>query len=267
MTPKAYAILAGGAFLVALGLLLLFIFQADRIVASGLGHRLFYVLLVPLGLAAGAFAFGAMKSTAQVGREGRPLKVRLTGPAAFAALVVVGGFVLVPDAGVATLVVRVESAADGSPIDEASLIVEAGPLQSIGRTDATGQAVFTGLGLEVVSAGVTVRAEAEGFLPARVSVDSYPADGVVRILLEEAPVLLSGTVLRRGDRSPVRGVVLSFASGAAIDTTDALGNFQVELARTPSGLVVVVGTLGDMVGVNTEVIIGSGAPVTLLFGT
>lgn len=50
LSPRTYLVVSGVGLGVSIGLLLLLIFGAERILAAGLDHRVFYVLLVPLGL-------------------------------------------------------------------------------------------------------------------------------------------------------------------------------------------------------------------------
>ena len=60
-----YAVLSLGSFVLFLFLLALLLRNAERIVALGLTGNLFYLVLVPLGLSAAAFLFGALRSFAQ----------------------------------------------------------------------------------------------------------------------------------------------------------------------------------------------------------
>jgi len=263
MKPATYAWLAGGGLLVSIGLLLFLVFQADVIVASGLDHRVFYVLLVPLGLAAGAFAYGAMASTGGFSGNVGPGEVKLTGPAVFAGLVVVGGFFLVPEGGVVTLVVRV--LADGaSGVPAAEVVLDAGQARSTASTDAGGQVVFAGLGREAVASGLTVTVTAEGYEPTRLSVASVPVTGVIEVSLTEVPHVVTGTVIERESRRPATGVILDFGSGEATDTTDAMGNFRVELERSEED-VVVLGMRGDTVGVDSFINRDADQPQTLFW--
>jgi len=263
-----YLAVSAGGLAVAVGLLLFLVFGADRIVSAGLDHRVFYVLLVPLGMSAAAFAFGAMKSTASYRGE-RGGDVTLTGPAVFAALVVVGGFFLVPEGGLRSVAVRVDRTTTdgGGPVGGALVRLDWGPQRLSQTTDASGQASF--LGLPPGVSGVTVSAEAEGFESVTEALETVPADGVVRLALASRSRVrsLRGTVLDRVTRAPLSGVVLSFGSGLAVDTTDAQGNFVVSLEAPVSGHTVVIGTQGDSVGLNTEVPVSNEEPVTLLFGS
>lgn len=267
LEPRTYVAVSAAGLAVSVGLLFFLVFGADRIVAAGLDHRVFYVLLVPLGMSAAAFAFGAMKSTATF--QGKsPREVTLTGPAVFAAMVVLGGFFLVPEGGLRSVAVRVDRSAEegGGPVPGAEVRLDWGPQRLVQVTDGSGQASF--LGLPPGASGVTVSAEAEGFAPASQAVDPVPADGVIRLALRARSTLreVRGTVLHRVTRAPMAGVVLSFGSGAVIDTTDALGNFRISLDTPPGGRMPVIGTRGDTVGLNTEVPVVPDAPVTLLFG-
>jgi hypothetical protein len=267
MKPSTYAWLAGGGLLVSIGLLLFLVFQADRVVAAGLDHRVFYVLLIPLGLAAGAFAYGAMISTGTFSGRVGPGEVKLTGPVVFAALVVAGGFFMVPNGGSVTLVVRVYSGdAAGAAIVGAEVVLDAGQARSTARTDGGGQAVFAGVGRSESASGVTVAVTADGYESVRRSLDAIPVSGVVEVGLTALPATLIGTIQERGSAEPAVGVILNFASGAAVDTTDEMGNFRVELDRRPSGRVSVIGVRGDTVGLDTEVPLGSPDPIALLFG-
>src|SRR5690606_2327045 len=122
LEARTYLTVSAVGLAVSVGLLLFLVFGADRIVAAGLDHRVFYVLLVPLGMSAAAFAFGAMKSTATF--QGKsPRDVTLTGPAVFAAMVVLGGFFLVPEGGLRSVAVRVDRSAEegGGPVPGAEV--------------------------------------------------------------------------------------------------------------------------------------------------
>lgn len=262
LEPGMYLAVSAGGLAVSVGLLLLLVFGSDRIMAAGLDHRVFYVLLVPLGLSGAAFVFGAMKSRA-IYRESGAREVTLTGPAFFAALVVVGGFFLVPDSGLRALAVRVDSEPAGGPVAGARIILDWGPQRLVQVTDASGQASF--LGLPPGTSALTVGAEADGHAAVQRTLEEIPANGVVRITLpvRADSLRVAGTVIDREARQPVEGVILSFASGAAVDTTDALGNFGVLLLRPTTGRVVVIGTLDGSVGLNTEVPVQAETPLTL----
>jgi hypothetical protein len=268
LPPHTYLIVSAAGLAIAVGLLLFLVFGASRIMAAGLDHRVFYVLLVPLGLSAAAFAFGAMNSSGSFTQHGTR-QVGLTGPAMFAALVVVGGFFLVPQGGPRSLVVRVDrdAAAGGGPVAGASVSLDWGSQRIVQITDGSGQASFVGLAPGPSLIDVTV--EASGHVSERVSLASVPLNGAVRFELaaREQLTRVRGTVFDRATGAPLPGVALSFGSGAAAATSDAAGDFAVDPALAPGARIIVVGTRDGVRGVNTEVTVSADMPVHLHFGS
>src|SRR5271165_158465 len=93
-----YSRIALGAFVCCLAVLLLLIFQAERLASFGLIERLYYLVLVLMGLTAAVFLFGVLPSKAEY--EGKLLggTLKLSGAVVGAALVVVGGYYFAPNA-------------------------------------------------------------------------------------------------------------------------------------------------------------------------
>jgi hypothetical protein len=267
LPPRTYLLVSGVGLGVSIGLLLLLIFGAERILAAGLDHRVFYVLLVPLGLSAGAFAFGAMNSSGVFTQQGKR-EVGLTGPAMFAALVVIGGFFLVPEGGLTTLAVRVDRTGDagGGPVPGTRVTVDWGIQRITQVTDGAGQAAF--VGLPPRASGLEVAIEADGYASERRILPSVPADGVIRLELvtQTRSVRLTGTVFDRATGAPLDGVTLNFGSGLATQTTDAAGNFAVDLPFPSGARVMVVGTRDGARGLNTEVVVTDQVSLQLHFG-
>lgn len=95
-----------------LGALLLFfmVWKAEKLVALGLTGRLYYIVLLPLGLSVAGFLFGVLQSYATYhGRQFGGTLV-LGGPIVGFLLVVILGFVLVPDLSTFPLTVYVHGA-------------------------------------------------------------------------------------------------------------------------------------------------------------
>ena len=268
LSPATYLAVSGAGLALSVGLLLVLVLGADRILAAGLDHRVFYVLLVPLGLSAAAFAFGAMNSTGTFTSQGKR-QVGLTGPAMFAALVVAGGFLLVPEGGLLTLAVRVDRSveAGGGPVAGARVTIDWGIQRLTQTTDVNGQASF--VGLPPGAAPIQVLAEAEGHTPERRTLPSIPPGNVVQLELAPQAYMtrVTGTVFDRQTRAPIEGVALNFGSGTAADTTDASGNFAVSLPLPTGARIAVVGTRDGTRGLNTEVIVNDAVAIQLDFGS
>jgi hypothetical protein len=108
-----YAVISLVGFMCALMLVGLLIWKADKLTALGLTGKFYYLILIPLGLSVAAFLFGAMKSYAWYTGEGFGGKLELGGPIVACAMVVIGGFWLVPD--VATFPVTVYVHGESGP--------------------------------------------------------------------------------------------------------------------------------------------------------
>jgi len=91
-----YALISLVSFLCGVGLLVLLVWKAEKLVALGLTGNLFYIVLLPLALAAAAFLFGILRSYASYRGMYLGGALQLGGPVVLFAMVVIGGFVLAP---------------------------------------------------------------------------------------------------------------------------------------------------------------------------
>jgi hypothetical protein len=106
-TVARYAAVSLVSFLCGLVVLSLMIWKAEKLTALGLTGNLFYVVLLPLGLAAAGFLFGVLRSYATYRGQYLGGVLELGGPVVAFALVVIGGFVLVPNLATFPLTVYV----------------------------------------------------------------------------------------------------------------------------------------------------------------
>jgi hypothetical protein len=153
--------------------------------------------------------------------------------------------------------------AGGGPVPGAQVTVDWGIQRLTQVTDGSGQASF--LGLPPGASSIEVAAEAEGYVSERRVLASVPAGGVVRLELTAATTRMRGTVFNRETGAPLAGVALNFGSGVATATTDAAGNFAVDLPAARGTQILVTGTRGDVRGLNTEVVVTDSVPVHLNF--
>lgn len=142
-----YALLAGAAFLAGLLILVLLLFNARLLVELGLAGKLYYLVLVPLGLAAAAFLFGILKSYASY--KGKVLggALELGGPVIAFLLVLILGFWLVPDPSgfSVTLYVTVGEGSSAEPLSRGKIMLR---LRGDPRTESIspqGTAHFNGI--------------------------------------------------------------------------------------------------------------------------
>ena len=89
-----YALLSLIAFVCAALLLAAFLFSADKIVALGLTGKLYYIVLLPLGLSVSAFLFGALRAYGTYRGRLHGGRLELGGAAVGFFLVIILGFTL-----------------------------------------------------------------------------------------------------------------------------------------------------------------------------
>jgi len=94
---RLYAVISLVAFLLGTLLLFFMVWKAEKLVALGLTGRLYYVVLLPLGLSVAAFLFGVLQSYATFTGKQLGGNLVLGGPIVGFVLVVILGLVLVPD--------------------------------------------------------------------------------------------------------------------------------------------------------------------------
>jgi hypothetical protein len=92
-----YAVISLISFLLGALLLFFIVWKAEKLVALGLAGRLYYIVLLPLGLSVAGFLFGVVRSYATFKGKQFGGNLVLGGPIVGFFLVVVLGFVLVPD--------------------------------------------------------------------------------------------------------------------------------------------------------------------------
>ncbi len=269
LSPWAYMGVSGVGFLVAVGLLLFFVFQGPRLVGLGFDQRVFYFLLVPLGLATAAFTFGGMRSFASLTQNVLSGPLELGGPVVAALLVVVGGFFLVPESGPFALTVRVHGPdGRGDIVREGTVILDLGGDRRTRELGSDGGAVFSEIPNRFLGTGVSVFVEAPGYAQTGGTVvASIPPDRVLFVAMEEASYSteVTGTVVGQ-DGGPLGGIVLNFRSGLAVDTTDANGNFRVVLPEPPGASVPVMALREGVVGYNdTFTVPERGGTLTIRF--
>lgn len=136
-----YVALTGAGLLISIVLLMVFVGWIS--IPPNVWDRVYYILLVPLGLAVASFTFGAMKSYARFTGRSTTGVLEAGGPFVAAALVVIGGFVLVdtPPPTSFSVTVRLEDA-KGNPAADGLLTIFYGNSSVTQPVAANGEANF-----------------------------------------------------------------------------------------------------------------------------
>ena len=138
--PWGYALLTGIGLLAAVAMIVVLIRYSPSLATDGTLDRIYYLMLVILGLASAAFLFGAMRSYATFTGKVLNGTLELGGPAVVAGLIIIGGFMLAPRPSTFSVTVRVVDA-QRHPIRAGTLTLRAAaattrlPINDFGEAD------------------------------------------------------------------------------------------------------------------------------------
>lgn len=221
-----YALLAGAAFLGALLILDLLLSRADVLVRLGLVGKLYYLVLVPLGLAVAAFLFGILKSYAKYKGQVLGGALELGGPVVGFVLVLILGFWLDPEKPTFALTLFLHQANGSSePFRRGTVLLRLGGDPRRALVSDQGQAFFSGIPGNFRGQVVGVQLlDAPGYEAAqdRLTLDQEGLDLEVRA----RPVAFRGYVKTQAG-VPIPGARVSLAEHET--TTDRNGYFSLSV--------------------------------------
>ena len=171
---------------------------------------------------------------------------------------------VLPKDNAGPLTVRVFGTEAGGAIATGAITIDAGESSQTRSIDAQGEARFENIPDHAYEDGVRITARVPGFQPRTDTLRALPTGRSHELSLETEPTRVYGTVVDE-QRQPLPDIVLNFQAGAAIDTTDAHGNFSVVLPYPPGTQVPVRATRGAVTGLNDQITIPQGAALTLRF--
>jgi hypothetical protein len=222
-----------------------FVLSAGHLQSVGLTRSIYYIVLIPLGLACATFLFGALRSS-EASYEGKLFgaNLKLSGSVVVFVLVVAGGLKLAPPdsrPAAASLVVRVQG--PGGPADRITqgvVWIDAGTARWPGNVGPNGEAHFEEIPADAVAQPMLVTFtglagyEVKDQTPRR-----FPERGVLYLELRRVRTEAFGVVRdRHGQPVPDVRIVLEY--GAAEGTTKKDGTFRIPCDMPNDGLVHVV---------------------------
>lgn len=256
---------SGAAFAIALLAAIAFVVAAQRI---RIPNGLYFIILIPLGLTAAAFLFGAMRSHATYKGTSTFGTLELGGPVVVLGLIVVGGMFANRTEAFA-LTVRVHGpAGSGDIIRDGRIIADLAGVRRTSAIDANGEVVFADVPSELEGQHIRIIAEVPTF-----TTDSsaervvVPKSHIIELGLRQQLFLtpVRGTVLDRAGRS-VRNAAIDFGAGAARTSTDATGNFATVLRVAPGTVMPVTISLNGVVVVDESVTVSDREPLRFTLG-
>jgi hypothetical protein len=161
-----YALISLISFLCGVGVLGLMIWKADLLARLGLTGNLFYIVLLPMALAAAVFLFGVVRSYARYRGKQLGGMLELGGPIVAFLLVVILGFVLVKPMTTFPLTVYVHG--EGGPQDlvlrnSGDVLLDLGGDRRRQPIGADGQAYFPEIPANFQGQEVPVSVESDAF--------------------------------------------------------------------------------------------------------
>ncbi len=262
-TRLTWVYISAAAFIIALAAVIAFVIAAQRM---RLPNGLFFVILIPLGLAAAAFLFGAMRSHATYKGTSTIGTLELGGPVVVLGLIVVGG-VMANRVETFALTVRVHGPSGASDIIRAGrLTADLAGVRRDASIGSDGQVVFADVPSDLEGQSIRLIAEVEGFVSdsaaERVVI---PASHIVELGLKQKRYLITmrGTVHDRSG-NVVRNAAINLGAGSASASSDDNGNFAVLTNEAPGTVLPLTVSLNGNVVFDSDVTINEQLPLRLV---
>jgi hypothetical protein len=225
-----YAVITCIGLFFAVGFTIFYVIVVPRLVDSGSQAQIFYILLIPWALSCAAFLFGAMKSYARFTHNHFGSYLELGGPVVLFALVILGGFKLVPTPPETfDLTVRPRSADSGDPfITSGRIVIDLDNNRQVQLINPNGEADFKGIPSKFRGVTIEVIPQIEGYEEK----PQYPrlVGDVLNLTLEKAAprlTTLKGSVFpppRKGQEIQI------VVDGQKAETfSDELGRFELNM--------------------------------------
>jgi hypothetical protein len=222
---RFYAVISLISFLCGVGILGLMIWKADLLGHLGLTGNLYYLVLLPMGLAAAGFLFGVLRSHARHTGEQLGGMLELGGPIVAFVLVVVLGFVLAKP--VTAFPLTVYAHGEGGPQDlvlrnSGDVLLDLGPDRRRQPIGAEGQAYFPAIPASFRGREVQIGVQSDGFELSDPK-KKYRLDGdSIYLSVNRKAGHLSGRV--EDDKgNPISGAAIHVAGLSRV--TDSAGHF------------------------------------------
>ena len=228
--------ITGVAFVVTLLAVIGFVAFAGRV---RMPNGLYFIILIPLGLAAAAFLFGAMRSHATYSGKSPYGTLELSGPVVVLALVVLGGM-MANRAETFALTVRVHG--PGGPADivrEGRLTADLAGVRRTAVIGSDGEVVFGDVPADLEGQVIRLTPDVPGLQPDLTGKPAIiPTSHIVDVGMTRRifSTPMRGSVQDHSGH-PVRSAVLNFNAGMVTAVSDSAGNFHATIALNSGSVV------------------------------
>jgi hypothetical protein len=241
--PLKWVYISGAAFVVALACAVALIAFAGRL--SFIPNSLYFVILIPLGLTAAAFLFGAMRSHAKFSGKMSYGTLELAGPVVVFGLVVLGGLFLANPVTTFALTVRVFGpGGQADIIRRGTVTADLGPRRDSRPINGEGEVIFADIPAALVGQPIRLLPDVPGYRLRNADPVVIPDDHIIELelLRPEASTKVRGVVFDSHNHT-VGNATISFNGGSVTTVTDTLGTFSADLPVDPGQIVPITVTL------------------------
>jgi hypothetical protein len=259
----AWVYISAIAFLVVMAGVVAYVAFAGQLTA--IPNWLYYLLLIPAGLAAAAFLSGAMRSHAKFTGQGSYGTIELAGPAVVAGLVVVGGFLLANRATTFALTVRTHGPGGPSAIiREGTLTLDLGQDRRTASIGPDGQVVFAEVPAALAGEKVRLIPNVPGYRAKDDEAITIPVSHVIDLALERQTYATPVTGIVTDARNRVvRGASVSINGGMVSAETDASGRFSMTVPLAPGSVVPIQVLVNGSIIYDSQVTVAEQPPLRL----
>jgi hypothetical protein len=224
-----YAVISLVSFLCGVAILGLMIWKADLLARLGLTGNLYYIVLLPMGLAAAGFLFGVLRSYTRYSGKQLGRVFEMLGPIIAFLLLVILGVVLVKPTTTFPLTVYVHGG--GGPQDivlrnSGDVLLDLGGDRRRQPIGSEGQAYFPSIPATFRGQEVSIGVQSASFEVTDPNRKCRLDGGSVYLPVQRKAGHLSGRV-QDGIGKPIPGASI-YAAGLST-TTDSAGHFKIEI--------------------------------------
>lgn len=260
--------ISGAASLFFLILAVLMILFAPNITGMGITKSIYYIVLVPVGLASAAFLFGALRSSAKYSGKSSYGSIELTGPVVIFCLVVIGGFYFGSPESEFLLTVR--TSVSGEPekiLKNGSVLLDIGDLRLDKKLNENGEVFFAGVSSRFLGKTINVIPQIKGYRTKGSNLIIIPESRIIYLELEERKdsTLLRGIVISDKGNA-VDSVLIDIESGLASAITDERGLFTMIIPAAKGETVLLTAIKHGTTGYREFIIIPDKGSIEVRFG-
>jgi hypothetical protein len=241
---------------------------APNITGAGITKSIYYIVLIPVGLASAAFLFGALRSSAKYSGKTSYGTIELTGPVVIFCLVVIGGFYFATPDSEFLLTIRTNLVNEPEKIlNHGSLILDIGEQRLDKQLNENGEVTFAGVPSRYLGKSVNIIPQIKGYKIKGSNLISIPDNRIIYLELEERKdsTLLRGRVINETG-NPVDSVIIDIESGLASSVTDENGLFTVIVPASKGETVLLTALKNGMTGYREFITVPEKGSIEVRFG-